>query len=161
MIEVKKDAESQLETTETLARFKNLTFRSPRKNGISKVEVEVEVPVERVNNKPIEIDLDEEEKKYMQVADYAEEIFDYFEHLEEIMRVPDDFILSKQITWKQRAKIVDSLVEFSHRHKFAIDVIFRCVQLLDAYLQVLFNLSFFLLVCFVYVIYLRFYMYLR
>lgn len=115
----------------------NITYRNSENKIYDKWLSNIQqVDNNEANEAATELKSKLDEQKYMLVEDYAEEIFGYFDFLEEKLQVTNDFMANKEVTWKHRARIVNSLIEFHHKNDFVIEVIFKCVQLIDAYLQV-------------------------
>ena len=85
--------------------------------------------------------INDEDTKYENdphmVSDYAIDIFFYMNYVEEKFRISKSFLKDKYVTADMRAKLVDWLVCIhSQKFKFRNDIIYLCIQLLDAFLQV-------------------------
>ena len=92
--------------------------------------------------------INDEDKKYQNdpymVSDYAIDIFFYMNYVEEKFRISKSFLKDKYVTADMRAKLVDWLVCINDKKfKFLNDTIYLCIQLLDAFLQVIILISLF------------------
>lgn len=69
------------------------------------------------------------------VANYAFEIYEYLQSLEDKFPIRENFLESQQVTPRMRAVLVDWLVEVQIQYHLLQETLYLAIQILDRYLQ--------------------------
>lgn len=117
-----------------------------RKNREKQTQIETEAAAKNraIASLPIEIPVsyfnrEFEENKMVFMADYADEIFGYFGQLEARLTIDDDFMKEKRSWAYSRARLIDYILVVHHKSRFINEILYRCVQLIDFFIQVNYN----------------------
>jgi hypothetical protein len=87
------------------------------------------------------IDIDEEDKDNTQLcADYVKDIYYYLNALEKKYRVSTTFLERKLVSAKMRSILIDWLIQVHMKFHLLNETLYLCVQVIDAYLEVVFLL---------------------
>jgi len=78
---------------------------------------------------------EEEEEETELVPDYVEEIYDYLFEVEKNFRVSPGFLDNKVVTPEMRSVLIDWLIEVQLEFKLLPETLHICVQIIDAYLE--------------------------
>jgi hypothetical protein len=139
----KNDADMWLKRLTDLKSNQLIAYRISREKK-TQIETEAAAKNRAIASLPIEIPVsyfnrEFEENKMVFMADYADEIFSYFGQLEAQLTIDDDFMKEKRSWAYSRARLIDYILVVHHKSRFINEILYRCVQLIDFFIQVNYN----------------------
>lgn len=76
--------------------------------------------------------------KFFYVTDHSKDIYEYLFDFEKTITVSSDFMDDKIINTRTRSKLVNQIIKAHEKFNFIPEVLYKCIQILDMYLEVTF-----------------------